>query len=105
MATVNFDQPSGGTVISNVDAFSVLNSGSGPAVRGESAGGFAAVYGNSEQNGLFGYTSSANDSGVHGHNDGSGNGVAGFSNGGFGVRGDSAGGFAAVHGHGAQNGV
>src|SRR5262245_62115322 len=43
--------------------------------------------------------------GLTGTNDTTGNGVAGFSQDGMGVRGDSISGFAAVHGHGGKNGV
>jgi len=56
-------------------------------------------------NALSGSTDNGDASGVFGENDGSGNGVAGFSKDGIGVRGDSANGFAAVHGHGAKNGM
>ena len=59
----------------------------GIGVRGDSPGGFAAVHGNGGKNGVWGYTVSANDSGVFGQNDGAGNGVAGFSKGGIGVLG------------------
>src|SRR3984893_13078469 len=75
----------------------------GIGVRGDSANGIAAVHGHGFKNGVWGYTVSANDSGVFGSNDG--NGMAGFSQDGIGVRGDSANGIAAVHGNGAQNGV
>jgi hypothetical protein len=63
------------------------------------------VHGHGGKNGVWGYTISSTDSGVFGSNDGSGNGVAGFSKDGIGVRGDSTDGFAAVHGHGGKNGV
>ncbi len=107
MTKVTFDEISGGTVSSTPDAFSVTNTGSGPALRGESRGGFTGIFGISQQNGIFGETASAsnNDSGVVGKNDAGGNGVAGSSKSGVGVRGDTAEGFAAVHGHGAKNGV
>lgn len=105
MTKVFFDEVSGGAVSSAQDAFSVTNTGSGPALRSESASGFTAIYGTGKQNGLFGQTSSPNDSGVHGHNDGSGSGVAGFSKDGFGIVGRNETGFAAVHGHGGKNGV
>ena len=52
---------------------------SGIGVRGASVSGFAAVHGNGGKNGVWGYSTSSNDSGVYGSNDGSGNGVAGFS--------------------------
>src|SRR5215831_2498041 len=78
----------------------------GMGVVGFSTNAFAAVHGHGGKNGVWGYTVSPNDSGVFGSNDGSGgNGVAGFSQNGFGVRGDSTSGFAAVHGHGGKNGV
>ena len=54
------------------------------------------------------YEGDSNDPNVDGltaKNTTAGNGVAGFSQDGFGVRGDSANGIAAVHGHGAKNGV
>src|ERR1700730_7268194 len=66
----------------------------GFGVRGDSTNGFAAVHGHGAKNGVWGYTVSANESGVYGSNDGGGNGVSGFSQDGFGVRGDSANGFA-----------
>ena len=59
----------------------------GFGVRGNSTDGFAAVHGNGGKNGVWGYTVSANDSGVFGSNDGSGYGVAGFSKSGIGVLG------------------
>jgi hypothetical protein len=77
----------------------------GIGVRGDSTTGFAAVHGHGGKNGVWGYTLSPNDSGVVGSNDGSGNGVAGVSKDGLGVRGDTTNGFAAVHGHGGKNGV
>ncbi|MEA2600040.1 MAG: hypothetical protein QOF89_1032 [Acidobacteriota bacterium] len=77
----------------------------GIGVRGDSPNGFAAVHGHGGKNGVWGFTVSANDNGVFGQNDGSGPGVTGFSKDGFGVRGDSTNGFAAVHGHGGKNGV
>jgi hypothetical protein len=107
MTKVTFDEVSGGTVSSTPDAFSVTNTGSGPALRGESTGGFTGIFGISQHNGIFGETASANnnDSGVVGKNDAGGNGVAGSSKDGFGIRGDSTNGFAAVHGHGGKNGM
>ncbi len=66
---------------------------------------FAAVHGHGEKNGVWGFTISLADSGVFGQNDGGGNGVAGSSKDGFGIRGDTSTGFAAVHGHGGKNGV
>jgi hypothetical protein len=77
----------------------------GIGVRGDTKEGFAAVHGNGGKNGVWGYTLSATDSGVYGSNDGSGYGVAGFSEKGIGVRGDTKEGFAAVHGNGGKNGV
>jgi len=74
-------------------------------VRGDSTTGFAAVHGHGGKNGVWGLTNSAADSGVFGQNDGAGAGAAGFSKDGFGVRGDSTNGFAAVHGHGGKNGI
>jgi hypothetical protein len=59
----------------------------GIGVRGDSVSGFAAVHGNGGKNGVWGYSTSSNDSGVYGSNDGSGNGVAGFSKAGVGVHG------------------
>jgi len=59
----------------------------GIGVRGDSPNGYAAVHGNGGKNGVWGYTVSANDSGVFGSNDGSGYGVAGFSKTGIGVLG------------------
>src|SRR5262245_63794046 len=101
--------------VSNIDGITGKNtsdgngvagfSSDGIGVRGDSANGFAAVHGHGAKNGVWGYTISPNDSGVFGSNDGSGNGVAGFSKDGFGVLGGSTTGFAAVHGHGAKNGV
>ena len=78
---------------------------SGIGVRGDTPEGFAAVHGNGGKNGVWGFTTSDNDSGVFGQNDGRGNGVAGFSKSGIGVRGDTPEGFAAVHGNGGKNGV
>jgi hypothetical protein len=89
----------------NVPGLTGTNSAVGFGVRGDSTNGFAAVHGHGGHNGVWGYTVSANDSGVFGQNDGSGNGVAGASTNGLGVRGDSTNGFAAVHGHGGHNGV
>ncbi|MFY9555538.1 MAG: hypothetical protein WAV47_12570, partial [Blastocatellia bacterium] len=77
----------------------------GFGVRGDSTNGFAAVHGHGGKNGVFGFSVSETDSGVLGSNEGKGNGVTGASKDGFGVRGDSANGFAAVHGHGGKNGV
>ena len=78
----------------------------GVGVVGRSNTGFAAVHGNGGKNGVWGYTTSVQDSGVFGQNDGSGNGVAGLSKDGVGVRGETTGnGIAAVHGHGTKNGV
>jgi hypothetical protein len=74
-------------------------------VRGDSTTGFAAVHGHGGKNGVWGLTNSAADSGVFGQNDGAGAGVFGLSKDGFGVRGDSTNGFAAVHGHGGKNGI
>src|SRR5713101_109222 len=92
-----------------------LNDGAGFGVAGFSkdglgvvagtTNGFAAVHGHGGKNGVWGYSVSPNDNGVLGSNDGSGNGVAGYSKDGLGVRGDSTNGFAAVHGHGGKNGV
>ena len=67
----------------------------GIGVRGDNVDGFAAVHGHGGKNGVWGYTVSPNDSGVFGLNDGSGNGVAGFSKSGIGVlgRGGSFAGF------------
>src|SRR5215471_18645599 len=59
----------------------------GIGVRGDNVDGFAAVHGHGGKNGVWGYTVSPNDSGVFGLNDGSGNGVAGFSKSGIGVLG------------------
>jgi hypothetical protein len=56
-------------------------------------------------NGVFGFSNVPNASGVFGANNGGGIGVAGTSENGFGVRGDSTNAFAAVHGHGGKNGV
>ncbi|MFY9555829.1 MAG: hypothetical protein WAV47_14045, partial [Blastocatellia bacterium] len=56
-------------------------------------------------NGVFGFSNVPNASGVFGANNNGGVGVAGNSDHGIGVRGDSADGFAAVHGHGGKNGV
>jgi hypothetical protein len=71
------------------------NDGSGNGVAGSSKDGFgvvgrnetgfAAVHGHGGKNGVWGFSSSANDSGVFGQNDGSGNGVAGFSQNGIGL--------------------
>jgi len=61
----------------------------GIGIRGDSSEGFTAVHGNGGKNGVWGYTTSANDSGVYGSNDGSGNGVAGFSKNGTGLRGST----------------
>jgi hypothetical protein len=58
-------------------------------VRGDSPQGFAAVHGNGGKNGVWGYTVSANDSGVFGSNDGSGNGVSGVSKNGIGASGNT----------------
>jgi hypothetical protein len=74
-------------------------------VVGRNETGFAAVHGHGGKNGVWGYSTSADDSGVFGQNDGSGPGVAGFSKSGFGVVGRNETGFAAVHGHGGKNGV
>jgi hypothetical protein len=71
----------------NVPGLTGKNTAAGFGVRGDSPSGFAAVHGNGGKNGVWGYTVSANDSGVFGSNDGSGNGVAGFSKGGIGVLG------------------
>jgi hypothetical protein len=102
MSKVFFDEVSGGTVSSEPDAFSVTNTGSGPALRGESVGGFTAVFGTSKQNGLFGETNSDRDSGVVGINNGNGFGVTGSSNGGEGVHAHSDTGNA-VHGDSAHS--
>src|SRR5215472_4412003 len=52
-----------------------------------------------------GDSQAASIAGLTGTNNTIGNGVAGFSQDGMGVRGDSIDGFAAVHGHGGKNGV
>jgi hypothetical protein len=67
--------------------------------------GDIGILGDGAKNGVVGQTRSDIGAGVNGRNDGKGNGVSGFSRHGIGVRGDSTNGFAAVHGHGAQNGV
>ncbi len=63
------------------------SSSSGWGVFGYSPSGYAGVFGSGGHNGVFGATSSANDAGVYGSNNGSGNGVFGYSVAGTGVLG------------------
>jgi len=60
----------------------LINDGTGVALSGYSAGGFSAVYGESNRNGVHGRSASINDSGVFGENTGSGYGVSGSTVGG-----------------------
>jgi hypothetical protein len=101
---INFDAPSAGTVNSSVDAFQVFNSGSGPALRGESIGAFTGIFGTSQQNGVVGVRKSDKDAGVNGSNTGNGFGVFGSGAGGPGVQGNSTN-ANGVEGHGGKNGV
>lgn len=61
----------------------------GFGVVGRNETGFAAVHGHGGKNGMWGFSTSADDSGVFGQNDGKGSGVAGFSKEGDGVRANS----------------
>ncbi|MGH6813364.1 MAG: hypothetical protein ACREDM_13850, partial [Methylocella sp.] len=76
-----FGSNDGGGTGNGVTGFST----NGIGVRGDSTNGIAAVHGHGGKNGVWGYTVSPNDSGVWGQNDGSGNGVAGFSKSGIGL--------------------
>ena len=89
MTNVNFNENSIGNVNSTVDAFAVTNNGSGPALRGESVGGFTGIFGTSRKTGITGVTGSDTDAGVNGSNTGKGFGVFGGSQSGHGIEGHS----------------
>jgi hypothetical protein len=103
----NLTLPLAQSVSSGVDAFSITNTGSGPAIRAESTGGFTGLYSTSSHNGIVGETASAvaTECGVVGRSTGSGKGVYGIGTNGEGVKGESSNGFTGVYGTSGHNGV
>jgi hypothetical protein len=103
------------SVSSAASGFEIGNTGTGDGITGRgssgyglsgfSSSGFAGVYGTSPTNGIYGDVNNASGSGVYGHDQGTGNGVAGISEQGYGTTGFATSGFAGVYGAGAHNGV
>ncbi len=80
------------------------HSGGDYGVSGVSDSGYAGVFGSGPHNGLYGDVNNSGDSGVYGHNFGTGNGIAGISANGAGafIQGKTTGAYVAATGGGAS---